>query len=125
MSQLVFPLTLPGVQISITREVLPVAKIVTSESQKEVRIALAAGPRYRFQLSVAGRQEAGGNELKTLNDFVSTHIANWDSFLLDDPFEVDAGTAVPRRRVRFDGMSAKRIIVGWWTWDFTMLSVLE
>lgn len=97
MSDQVFPLSLPGLDIKVTRTPVFRTAVQEAHSGKELRASFWSGPRYRYTVTYNFlRQAKNGDEAKTLLDFFEFHKGRHESFLLDDPKD---GV---RRRVRFD-----------------------
>jgi hypothetical protein len=102
MSNLVFPDTLMGFDIKVTRKEIYSTIVQSAASGKELRAGLWSTPRYSYQLNLNFVRQSGFSvntlvdELITLVTFFETHKGKWDSFLYNDP--VDG----VQRRVRFD-----------------------
>jgi hypothetical protein len=112
MSNLVFPDTLMGFDIKVTRKEIYSTIVQSAASGKELRAGLWSTPRYSYQLNLNFVRQSGFSvntlvdELSTLVTFFETHKGKWDSFLFNDP--VDGA----QRRVRFaqDNLDLERIV---------------
>ena len=97
MSNLVFPLNLPGLDVKVKRSTVWKTGVQEAHSGKELRASFWSAPRYRYTVSFNFlRQAKNGDEAKTLLDFFDAHKCSHESFLLNDPKD---GV---QRRVRFD-----------------------
>lgn len=92
MSNLVFPTSLPGFSITLTRVHVTKTKVQESVSGKEWRTQWYTSPRLKWQLEfefLRNREprtgSMAGRELNRLFDFLTRHGGALDSFLLDDP----------------------------------------
>ena len=97
MSNLVFPLNLPGLDVKVKRAPIFKTGVQEAHSGKELRAKFWSAPRYRYTVTFNFlRQGKNGDEAKTLLDFFEAHAGRFESFLFDDPKD---GV---QRRVRFD-----------------------
>lgn len=97
MSNEVFPTTLKGLDIKITRTPVFKTAVQESVSGKELRASWWSTPRYKYTLDFNFlRQGLNSDEAETLRGFFARHLGSWDSFLLNDPYDST------QRRVRFD-----------------------
>jgi hypothetical protein len=112
MSDLLFPLDLPGVDIKIERTPIYSTAVLEAQSGKEQRASWWSAPRYKYVVQVNFMRSNGpdGDEGYRLIDFLDQHAGRFDSFLLDDPYD---GV---QRRVRFDddALLTARVLDGVW-----------
>ena len=88
MSNLVFPSTLPGFDIKVTREPYANVNIQESVSGKELRSSWWGSMRTRYKLALnCERTAAAWQELQTLATFYARHFGQLDSFLFVDPVD--------------------------------------
>jgi hypothetical protein len=86
MSNYVFPSSLPGVNISMTRSAETDVKIQRAVSGKEYRSTWWASPLPRYTLNFEFvRSAAAYAELQSLASFWARHFGALDSFLITDP----------------------------------------
>jgi hypothetical protein len=86
MTDVVFPSSLPGFDVKITRE--PYTDVIINESLtgRELRSTWWTVPRYRYGLSIQGmRTTAAYLELQALMTFFASRFGQYGSFLLQDP----------------------------------------
>ncbi|WP_445364893.1 DUF2460 domain-containing protein (plasmid) [Microbulbifer sp. ANSA001] len=111
MSDAIFPIHLPGLDIKVRRTLIFKTRVQESGSGREVRIRRQRDPRYKYRLRFNFLRSAPPMmELQQLVDFFEAHYGRWDSFLLDDPYD---GV---RRRVRFmhDKLDAEQFLHQVW-----------
>ena len=93
MSNLIFPSSLKGFDIKVSRSPVYGTLVQTSASGKELRASFEAWPRYRYTLNLNFAREAGysaktvQDETANLNRFFQIHLGSWDSFLFQDPLD--------------------------------------
>lgn len=125
MSNSVFPSTLPGIDIKVSRRAIYSTKIQTARSGKELRASWWATPRYAYTLTLNFVRQAGfssvtpSDEAATLVAFFETHRGAWDSFLFDDPYDA------VQRRVRFNGDELELERLANKAWDGKTISLIS
>lgn len=127
MSDLVFPSSLPSLDIKVEREVRYATTVHTSASGKEVRARWQTTPRYRYRLKFNGLRSNKAapapnqayTETALVLKFLNDHQGAWDSFLYVDPYD---GV---QRRVRLveDSLVFERVVSTWWAASVEFISV--
>lgn len=120
MSNAVFPMTLPGISIKLRRTPVFSTKVQTSVGGKELRGRFQSAPRYKYRLSFEFlRADPPLQELQQLVAFFEDHYGQWDSFLLDDPYDN------VQRRVRFarDDLDVERFLH--MVWELKTLELIS
>ena len=128
MSSYKFPLSLPGIDIAISRRgPIYATQIQTTSSGKEQRASWQAVPRYEYDLKINVLREGvpapapfqALDEVTAVLGFGDDHRGAWDSFLIDDPLD---GT---ERRVRFveDSFTVVKIAEDLWETSFSLVTV--
>lgn len=110
MSNEVFPMALPGLEMGITRTPMaPPVTVRTTPSQREFRARDATLARYRYTAGFEFLRSDVQAEMQALAGFFLRHGGSFDSFLLPDPvdyrataeaFGVGTGSAVQFQLVR-------------------------
>jgi hypothetical protein len=86
MSDLVFPSSLAGFGVKVTREPYTDVKVQESLSGRELRSTWWTTPRYRYKVQFPfARTPATFKEFQSLVSFFVQHFGRLDSFLLEDP----------------------------------------
>lgn len=84
MSVLVWPTTIPGLKISMTRTPVHDTKIVTTQSGREMRSTWSTYPRYRYTLDFELLRSGTQVEFQKIFGFFVRHFGAFDSFLFTD-----------------------------------------
>lgn len=121
MSSSVFPMNLPGLDISVEREPAYATTIHTSSSGKETRATWQSTPRYLYRLKFNGLRantqapapNAAHTETAIVLKFLDDHKGAWDSFLFTDPYDNTQRTV----RLVEDSLRMRRITSTWWAID--------
>ena len=113
-----FPITHPGLQVSIKRSPVSAVSIGTSESGIESRIRWNANIRWRYSISIVARSEAG--ELAALQTLITDNYVEQGTMTLVDPYDSVS------RTVRFEGEPtfSQYRIPGWWEFNANLISVV-
>jgi hypothetical protein len=86
VSNLIFPSSLPGFGLKITREPYTNVQVQRAVSGRETRYTWMSAPLYRYHLQLDfARTAATYKELQALAGFFVRHFGQLDSFLFTDP----------------------------------------
>lgn len=90
MSNEVFPMAVPGLDIKVSRAPIWSTEVLTTQSGKEQRASWWSTPRYRYAANFNFlRQGLIGDEAAALLGFFYRHKGQFDSFWLPDPAAVN------------------------------------
>lgn len=117
MSDLYFPVSLPGLRLK-ARRIVWSTEVQEAPSGAEFRPSYRTVPRYRYSYELISRDSF--SERVQIEGFFNAHGGRRDSFLLVDP--VDGVT----RRVRFedDEFDMERLVPGVYSTRFDLSSVV-